>query len=77
MDTLETINMRDVRQKEGSQCPAGGSAPAGLGTGVHAGAENEDQCQGRKEETPEPCRIRPTVRKTGGGNRFRQSQNTG
>lgn len=39
--------------------------------------QNEDQCQGRKEETPVPCRIRPTVRKKGGGNRFgRQSQNT-
>lgn len=39
MDMLETTDMTDVRQKQGSQYPASGSALIGLGTGVHADAE--------------------------------------
>lgn len=39
MDMLETTNITDVRQKQGSQYPANGSTLIGLGTGVRAGAE--------------------------------------
>lgn len=46
MDMREAINMTDARRKQGSQYPASGYAPIGLGTGVHA-MQNEDQCKGR------------------------------